>query len=73
MTLDNLTPGERFIVEWQFGISGDFKRSLAAAMTSADTVNLNKMREGFPNEVEAYINYTNTKGWWEDVRQKAGV
>lgn len=73
MTLEKLTPGERFIVEWQFGICGDFKRNLAEAMTTADTVNLNKMRAGFPDEVDAYINYGQTRGWWEDVRTKAGI
>ena len=73
MNLETLTPGERFIVEWQFNITGDFKTSLANALMYADTHNIERLRKGFPDEVEAYQNYTNTKGWWEDVRKKAGI
>ena len=73
MTLEGLTKGERFIVDWQFGIAGDFNASLIKAITSADIYNMDRLRKGFPDEVEAYENYTNTKGWWEDVRKKAGI
>jgi len=69
----NLTKGENFIVDWQYRTAGSFKKHLAEAMSCADTKHLNMMSASFPEEVEAYINYARTKGWWVDVKKRAGI
>ena len=71
MSENKLSVGEMFIYEWQYSALGSFKRSLAESMVAADGMNLNKLAKGFPEEVEAYRNYTDTKGWWEDVQNRA--
>ena len=73
MNLKNLTVGERFIVEYEYDLSGSFKHNLAEAIFRADTENLNKLRKGFPDEVIAVLNYRDTPGWWEDVKERAGI
>jgi hypothetical protein len=70
---DSLTKSERFIVKWQYGILGDFHAALIEAIKRADTDNLEKLRQGFPEEVGGYINYTQISGWWQKVQKKAGI
>ena len=71
MSLAKLTKGERFIIDWQYGISGGFYTALAEAIARADDVNLSKLRKGFPDEVDAFLSYSRVDGWWERVRAKA--
>ncbi len=71
--LKELNKGERFIVEWQYNVLGSFGMALADAMSRADEPNLNKLSAGYPEEVEAYRNYTRTRGWWADVKRRAGI
>lgn len=73
MNLDNLSPQERFIVEWQYGIMGDFKESLIKTISRADEMNLHKLSLGFPDEVEGYKNFKRVDGWWQNVQRKAGL
>ena len=68
-----LTDGERFIVEWQFSFAGGFKTALADAIRRADEYHLNLLSLGFPDEVEAYRNYSRLPGWWEEVQKRAGI
>jgi len=71
MNLKTLTAPERAIVEWQYGMSGDFARTLMDAIARADTTNLNLLRLGFPNEVEGFERFSRESGWWERVQSKA--
>lgn len=51
------TPGEKFIIRWQFnslGLLGDFKTALIQAICLADETNLCRLDRGFPDEVGAY-------------------
>ena len=73
MNYDNLTDGEIFIIDWQFNSAGGFRKCLAELMSKSDTSNLNRLAKGYPEEVQAYLNYIGTKGWWADVRERAGV
>jgi hypothetical protein len=73
MKLDNLSKGERFIVDWQYRMLGGFFSSLAEALTRADTVNREKLRRAFPDETQAMIDYKETDGWWENVIKKANL
>ena len=73
INLEVLTEGERFIVEWQYRLSGSFRRTLAEAISRADISNLAKLEQGFPDEVRAYRKFSGVSGWWDEVRKKAGI
>lgn len=73
MNLTNLTISELFIVEWQYGMLGDFRKSLIEAICRADEMNLIKLSMGFPDEVEGYKNYARVDGWWETIQEKAEI
>lgn len=49
-----MTGYDRYL-EFQFGWSGDFTQALFQAIARADSDNLAKLSEGFPQEVDAYI------------------
>ncbi len=73
MNLENLDESEKFIVKWQYGRLGCFEEELINAIMIADDKNLGKLRLGFPIEVDGYINYTQTPGWWKKVQTKAEI
>lgn len=70
MAHKDLTPGERFIWDWQTDRSGSFMSLLAQAIAKADIGNRYKLSLGFPEEVEAMSNFQNNIGWWEEVEEK---
>ena len=45
-------------LEFQFRWCGDFFRTLFQAIALADHINIEKLRAGFPEEVEAYQTFT---------------
>ena len=63
--------GELFVVKWQYRLHGTFFTHLANAIARADEDNLDRLKRGFPDEVNGYVNYKAMKGWWETTRQKA--
>ena len=67
-----LTDGERALIEWQYGIAGDFKKGLWQAIAHADEGNLQRLRTGFPIEVDAFLRFSRESGYWETVVKKAG-
>ena len=73
MTLDALTPSERFVVEWQYGMLGGFRTALAQAIAKADTNNRALLARGFPDEVEGYTQFAEVSGWWDAVEKRAGL
>lgn len=73
MNLDNLTKSEEFIVKWQYHLLGHFKTALIEAISLADECNLEKLRLGFPEEVEGFLSYSQIGGWWQKVQRKVGV
>lgn len=70
MKLENLTVGERFIVDWQYGMMGGFNTALKEAIISADEGNLGRLAKGFPDEVFAYMNFTRVDRWWQNLQKK---
>lgn len=70
MNLEKLSYGEKFVVEWQYGMLGSFREALVYAIMKADIVNSAKLAKGFPEEVKAIHNYQNVEGWWESVQEK---
>ena len=66
-----LTEGEAFIYKWQFRMLGSFKSALRTAIAYADDKNIEKLRVGFPVEVDAWEKYKGKeKGWWNKVQAK---
>ncbi len=72
MNLDKLDESEKFIWKWQYFMLDDFKIALILAIKKADNDNREKLRLGFPDEVDGYINFTETLGWWTKVELKVG-
>jgi hypothetical protein len=65
-----LSEGEKFVVEWQYHMAGDFARCLAEAIALADNSNLEKLAKGFPREVESMQKFYRIDGWWKNVVSK---
>lgn len=63
-----LNQGELDLYFWQYNKLGGFMTGIFNAMTMSDNINLNKLSMGFPEQVQAYKNYTNMKGFWEQVK-----
>lgn len=64
---------ERALVEWQFRLAGDFKTALWGAIKMADDGNLERLRLGFPVEVQGYIKFSREPGYWKAVCDKAAI
>ena len=62
-----LNSGERDLYFWQYNKLGGFMTRIFDAMAVADTVSLNKIGKGFPEQVQAYKDYGNKKGYWQSV------
>ncbi len=71
MNLDKLDKSEKFIFMWQYRLLGHFRTALIEAIMLADITNLEKIRLAYPDEVEGYLNYSTTPGWWKEVQLKA--
>mgnify|MGYP001606128136 CR=1 FL=1 len=69
---DKLDEIERALVHWQYRRCGYFKKALWEAIALADDDNLERLRLGFPIEVEGYIRVTRLPGYWVAVVKKAG-
>jgi len=65
-----LSKGEQFVYDWQYGRLGGFKSLLAKAIAKADTGNRAKIREGFPEEVESMTNFGSKEGYWDSILDK---
>ena len=70
MSINSLSKGERFVYDWQFDISGSFNKALAEAISRSENSNLYRLSLGFPEEVEAMIQFMRVDGWWDEVRNR---
>lgn len=55
-----INAGERRLIEWQFRCASDFYGRLMAAISYADSGNLDRLAKGFPEEVQAYRDFAMT-------------
>jgi len=55
---DEWTVAEKWIIKWQFGLLGDFRRELFNAIAQADDKNIELLALGFPDEVAGYKAWT---------------
>ena len=59
MESDELTQGEKdYIFDKQYHHAGHFMTAIWEAIARADVHNLTRLREGFPEEVDAYLAWT---------------
>lgn len=68
--LNSLNEGERSLVNWQYNMMGGFESALWDAIKRADEGNLARLALGFPEHVEAYINYASVNGWWTSFQRQ---
>lgn len=68
-----LNSGEKHLVEWRTSTGGGFFTVLFLAITVADEVNLSKLEKAFPEDVQAFRNYNNVHGWWEDLGRRLEI
>jgi len=67
---ESLDRGTQRLIEWQYHCCGDFTRELFQIIARADPVNLERLRRGFPLEVEAFVNYSRVAGWWQAIERE---
>ncbi len=76
--MDNCRIGDKDVIiaelvhacEWQRGRQSDFKRALIHLITRADVQNLEKLRLGFPDEVEGFVSYKTLDYWWPELEAR---
>ena len=69
---DKLDEEQRALVEWQYRMCGDFRRALWKAIIYADDGNLERLRQGFPIEVSAFLKFSRQSGYWPATVKLAG-
>ena len=52
------TKAEQYVIQWQFGLLGDFRKALFDCIKLADVYNLARLNEVFPVEVDGFIQWT---------------
>ncbi len=55
---DRFSEADKCAIKWQYGLYGGFYSKLFAAIAHADHWNLQKLSQGFPDEVQGYENWT---------------
>lgn len=71
--MDTLTTGEAFVLKWQTRRLSGFFESLAKVIEAADETNLERLRQAFPEEVEAVQRFWTQTGWWRNLQEKVGL
>ena len=54
----------------QKDLSGSFMKSLFTTIFSADTQNLFKLSQGYPDLIEVVLRYRNESGYWGDLKKR---
>ncbi len=68
---DQFSPGEKWIVRWQFRLLGDFNKALAETIIRADDNNLHRLSLGFPDEVGGFLEWN--RGGLAERLKEAGL
>jgi len=61
--------GKLFVYNYQYRSLNGFDKKLGDLMFSADSNNQLKLILGFPEEMQAVINYQTVNGWWEECEE----
>jgi hypothetical protein len=65
-----INDGERSLYRWQRGVMGGFESALWDVILRADTTNLRRLAQGFPEHVAAYHNFAHKSGWWAALAER---
>lgn len=65
-----LNKGEMKFMEWQLHMSGSFFKALVEAMMRADDDNRQKLALGYPELMQAVVDYQNKDGYWQDLQNR---
>lgn len=65
-----LTQAEQELFYWQYNRAGSFITNLFVCIGKADTINRYKLSLGFPDEVHAFVNYSELEGFWEALEKR---
>lgn len=65
-----LNEGEKKLVEFQLGMSGSFYENFFKAAFKADGINFQKLRKGFPEEMNALRKYRMESGYWDKIKKE---
>lgn len=71
-----LTKGEQDLIKWQYPRHlepSGFVVALFGVIAKSDESNLGLLELGFPTQVQAYRNFTRTKGWWQDLVKRMEI
>lgn len=71
--MNTLTKGEAFVLKWQTRRLSGFGETLAKVIEAADDINLERLRQAFPEEVEAMERFWTQTGWWRALQEKVGI
>lgn len=62
--------GERKFCEWKHNKSDSFYNALFETIFKADSININRLAEGFPEEVWAVKKYKAEPGYWSKLKKE---
>lgn len=62
-----LSDAEWKLYYWRHGTAGSFTTQLFELGCIADSMNFERLRKGFPNEMAVLHRYKNEDGYWEDL------
>lgn len=66
---DVLDRGTQNLIKWQYHLGDDFNTHLFRTIARANIDNIERLKREFPQEVEAYINFTQKIGWWKSIEK----
>ena len=67
---NKLNDGERHLVDWVIEIGGDFYKHLFICLAHADRTNRVRFSMAFPEETQAFMNYSTVSGWWQKLEKR---
>jgi len=67
---DELTQGEKLLVEYFREITGSFYTAFFNAALKADMYNLSRLEVGFPEEIHAVKRYKLEDDYWKSIESK---
>ena len=62
-----MTEGEKKFCEYQVGRTGRFYTALFETIFCADHINMDRLREGFKEEVRAVVRYSKEDGYHDRI------
>jgi len=69
-SMNNLSPAEEKFMEYQHGMTGSFYTLLFRAAEAADSSNLQKLAQGFPEEVRVVYRWKTEYGYADNLLER---